>query len=150
MAAALRGQKKGARRVLTNEERWERSFALLERFVAEHQRVPKTKDVYEGVKLGSWWNNQKQGAKTPGFPPDRLEMLRRVGSLGNTRDREWMRKYELLQKFVAEHQRVPKYEEVYEGVRLGVWWHKQKQRAKSKTCPQTKRDKLLEIGQLCK
>ena len=65
----------------TQDAKWERQYAMLESFVAEHGRLPKQKELYHGQQLGVWCAMQKQRAKKPQYPAERVQKLKDIGLL---------------------------------------------------------------------
>ena len=63
----------------TQDAKWERHFTLLEAFVEEYGRLPKQKEIYHGEQLGVWCAMQKQRAKKPQYPAERISKLRDIG-----------------------------------------------------------------------
>ena len=126
--------------------RWNECFNLLVKFLSEHHRFPQRGEQYEGVKLGTWCDRQKQRAKNPDYPQDRYDKLNELGLFDSTLDGQWHRNYALLERFVSEHHRFPKQKEQYEGVNLGYWCATQKQSAKNPDYPQDRFEKLKQLG----
>ena len=132
----------------TFDKKWEGVFALLEKFVGEYSRFPYDEEVYEGFDLGAWCRRQKVRAKKPNYPIERYKKLKSIGLLDATRNNHWEQMFSLLEKFVIEHQRLPKRKEVYEDVNLGRWCGTQIQYAKKPNYPPERRKKLEAIGLL--
>ena len=65
----------------TQDAKWERQFAMLEDFVAEFGRLPKQKELYRGQQIGVWCAMQKQRAKKPNYPAERVQKLKEIGLL---------------------------------------------------------------------
>ena len=55
---------------------WPDQLALLVAFVAEHGRLPRTKESYRGVKIGVWINTQR--ANRSKLSPERVAALEAV------------------------------------------------------------------------
>lgn len=111
------------------EIRWERGYALLERFVAHegHARVPQ-EHMVDGFPLGRWVGTQRHEHGAGRLSDQRKVRLQEVpGWYWNLGDDSWEKGYAALQRFVAPegHALVPqKYEE--DGDRLGIWVAKQR------------------------
>jgi superfamily II DNA or RNA helicase len=106
-------------------DRWERNFALLERFVARegHARVPPD-HVEDDVQLGTWMGNLRSVFYKQGRLSDRqiarLEAL--PGWSWEPHRDQWEDRFDLLEAFVARegHAHVPR-DHVEDKVRLGNW-----------------------------
>ena len=131
---------------MNHNEKWERNFALLQEYYSEYSSFPNAEMVYRDVKLGKWCANQKQLAKAGKCSTDRLEKLQQCGLLDSTRDAKWEQHYALMQRFLSEHQRFPKREEVYEGVQIGIWYAEQKRKRNTARYSTERLQKLMEIG----
>ena len=131
---------------LRHNERWEHNFALLQEYYIVYGYFPIDGVVYQGVRLGKWCANQKLLAKAGKCSVERLEKLQRCGLLDATRDAKWERQYALLQRFLAEYQRFPKRDEVYEGVQLGVWCAEQKRQRNRIRYSEERLQRLKAIG----
>lgn len=132
----------------TYENRWKTMYALLTKFVQDFGRFPMAQEVYEGEKIGVWCTNQKQEVKKPGYRADRREQLEAIGFLNDGMKSRWESNFQLLEQFVSEYGRFPKRAEIYYGVTLGRWCNAQIQNAKDPAFPETKLNKLKEIGLL--
>ena len=65
----------------TRDAKWERQYALLQRFLAEYQRFTKRDEVYEGVQLGVWCAEQKRQRNQMRYSEERLQKLMTIGLL---------------------------------------------------------------------
>ena len=130
----------------SHQENWKHNFALLQGYYAAYHTFPSADVVYQGVRLGKWCANQKLLAKAGKCSVERLEKLQRCGLLDATRDAKWERQYALLQRFLAEYQRFPKRDEVYEGVQLGVWCAEQKRQRNRIRYSEERLQRLKAIG----
>jgi superfamily II DNA or RNA helicase len=106
-------------------ERWERTVALLEQYVAEHgtARVPN-KYTVDGVKLQQWVAVQQSTHAEGTLNPERQQRLEALPgwSWEDRREERWEATYALLEKYVERegHSLVPQ-KHVENGVRLGTW-----------------------------
>ena len=108
-------------------DQWEQNFALLEQFKERegHCDVPKSHEE-DGIKLGFWLSNQRQGkGKMEESLQRRLEQL---GVSWNPQADEWEQKFALLEKFKERegHCNVSKTHEE-DGINLGTWLHTMRQ-----------------------
>lgn len=114
-----------------NDIIWEEKFELLKEFKEEFGRFPKAKEVYKGVKLGTWCITQRQinkGNMAPGsLTVDKLFALQSIGfDFGFRKEDDYMIKFKLVKQFIERYNRFPKYEEEYKGVKIGKWYSNQK------------------------
>ncbi len=57
------------------EERWNEQFQILKRYLAEEGSFPMSHVIYEDVRLGLWFQNQKYADKKGVLPANRKELL---------------------------------------------------------------------------
>ena len=60
------------------QSQWDKTYQLLEEFVAEYHRLPKARESYRGVSIGRWYIYQKQQALSPAYPTQKLEKLEKL------------------------------------------------------------------------
>jgi hypothetical protein len=106
------------------EDQWERGFATLLGYVAEHgdALVPGAR-VVDGYKLGGWVNTQRLAYLDGTMLPDRCNRLESVtGWSWDPHSDSWNRACELVEAYVREHghARVPDKHWV-DGFALGAW-----------------------------
>ncbi len=83
------------------DETWWKKYALLQKFVAEHKRLPLKSE-------NSWVSTQRQNYKKNKLSQEQIDALESIdGWMWNIIDETWWKNYALLQKFVAEHKRLP-------------------------------------------
>ena len=118
---------------------WDNKFELLKQWALEHNstRVPRGQ-VVNGIKLGKWVGTQRQAYRaerlrergetppknSPRINPVQIAKLNTIGfEWGGLKPHDWEKKFQLLQKFVAEkgHARVPVRLNTEEYPKLGVW-----------------------------
>lgn len=130
----------------SHQENWDQNLALLQEYYTKYGCFPIVDVVYQGVRLGKWCANQKMLVKAGKCPSERLAKLQQCGVLDTTRDAKWEQCYGLMLRFLAEHQRFPKREEVYEGVQLGVWYAEQRRQRNRARYSAERLQKLTKIG----
>ena len=119
--------KENKKETLTPEQK---SYLLI-KFIDEYTRIPKQKEEYGGVKIGSFWYNMREGDNKQFYD----KLLSRVEILKNDYDKYLEskktrknravvmdEKIRLLFKFVNEFKKMPKTNEEYEGVKIGTFW----------------------------
>ena len=118
---------------------WDNKFELLKQWALEHNstRVPRGQ-VVNGIKLGKWVGTQRQAYRaerlrergetppknSPRINPVQIAKLNTIGfEWGGLKPHDWEKKFQLLQKFVAEHghSRVPVRLNTEDYPKLGVW-----------------------------
>lgn len=127
-------------------DRWEKNFALLEQFVADHDRLPKMREQYHGVNIGKWCDRQKQAMLNHACPEERLQKLQNLDLFNTTLYALWNKNFSLLEEFVAEYHHIPKENDRFRGANIGRWCHTQKHAAKHPDYPADRFRKLQEIG----
>lgn len=115
----------------TEEDNWNGKFRILERFIYENNRMPKTMEKYGGCDIGQWYSKQLTYLKNGHLSDtrkDKLYSLERI--VTSYIDEMWIKKFNLLVKFIGENDRLPYSTEVYEGFELYKWINKQKYKLK--------------------
>ncbi len=120
----------------------EKAEILLE-FVEEKKKVPKRGEVYLDVKIGQFWDRIKQGQCKEIYENilSKNDILRedheRCQKLQKLKEEKKGKhqltteeKAEILLEFVEKKKRMPKRDELYEGVNIGIFWDGIKQRRK--------------------
>lgn len=114
--------------------------ALLREFVAEQGRIPRDKEVFRGVPLGSWCSMQRFHYKRGQLADDAVAAMESIdGWVWNLRDKRnevlkaatqetFQTRLPLLAEFARAHGRGPKQCEEYLGVKLGWWADSQRKR----------------------
>ena len=104
--------------------RWEKNFALLEGYAAEHgTAVVSLSHVQDGVRLGAWLGDQRAKLGTGTLEPDRKQRLIALGVRAPERsDALWNEALSLLASYKAKHGnvRVP-HRHAESGMGLGIW-----------------------------
>jgi superfamily II DNA or RNA helicase len=54
---------------------WNDKFNLLKEYIGLYNKIPKQIEIYEGIKIGNWINDQKNIYKKGTLPQDRIELL---------------------------------------------------------------------------
>lgn len=112
-----------------DEKRWNDSFEILKGFIAENNRVPSAKDKYCGISVGQWYRKQRFCLDQGTLSPERSKKLKSLDiELTSCTDAQWMQRFEQLETFINTYGRYPRTNELYEGVNLYGWVHRQKQR----------------------
>jgi hypothetical protein len=109
-------------------ELWEKNFAELQKFNRRegHCRIP-TNFVKDGIKLGSWANNQRN--KKSKLTPGQVMRLDALGFSWSLQDSKWEEGFTALQDFKKSegHCSVPQSYAGKDGPHLGRWVHRQRQ-----------------------
>ena len=61
------------------EEKWQRNYELVKKFIAAHGRTPAQRETYNGENIGIWLNNQKTAFRKEKLSPERAQLLRVMG-----------------------------------------------------------------------
>jgi len=113
--------------VLTTEERWERTYEKVKSFYDENHRFPLKNDIENGkinIKY-SWITTQRNLLKENKLSEEQISKLNQVGFVWDTDEKSWNTKFEFLQQFIKDKNRVPKTIEKYLDCDIGQWYHKQ-------------------------
>jgi len=115
---------------------WNIKLKVLQAFVAEFSRAPKTVETFRGESLGKWCSHQREAYKKGKLSADRIAQLEAIEywNWGSVREEKkgtpeeiWKNKIELLQIFTGEKSRVPKLFEKFRGESLGKWCSHQRE-----------------------
>ncbi len=114
------------------EGRWDDAHVLLTEFVRRegHADVPP-QHRERGVPLAAWLRRQKREALEGLMAPSRVKMLEELGVTGlrskvERKEDTWLKNFDLLARYVAQHKKEPSRSEVVEGKPLGTWLASQK------------------------
>ena len=114
---------------------WETYYDLLLKYFDKYNRFPKNKEIFEEIDLGSWYCynktiynlgiREKDGSikyKTRHLRKDRVEKMDKLNLHKLSMKNSFDTKILLLKKYLLEHDgRYPKFEEEYEGIKLGAF-----------------------------
>ena len=98
------------------------NFYYLVRFIAEFGRAPKAREIYEGKKIGWFFQNIKHGSAK--ISEEDYNFLTRLGIELTTKNPQELvhEKLLILVDFLCDKERIPTYNEVYKGINLGVFF----------------------------
>jgi len=121
--------------LLTDDNAWRAKLDLLRQYVDEHKCLPTQRDEYQGVKLGTWVDTQRQAKKGKGRSlmfPDREAALEAIpGWVWEVDlDAAWQANYDLLRQYFEEFWCMPTFSTEYQGIKLGWWVNTQRQAKK--------------------
>lgn len=108
------------------DDDWNDAFSSLKRYTLENldSRVPVNFVSQDGVALGTWVSNQKNGFRTNKLSPERIKLLEsQNGWTWNTIDRLWDVGFTRLQTYATLHGdcNVPTAYKSENGFTLGKW-----------------------------
>lgn len=118
---------------------WMAKYEELQRFVAAHQRFPKSA---EGV-LGSWCQTQRKMNRQGKLAEERQQLLDRIGFVWSA-EQVWQRSYEELCSFYRQQGRWPGSREG----KLGSWCRVQRKEYQKGRLPAERAALLKQIGLL--
>ncbi|MBR1444456.1 MAG: helicase associated domain-containing protein, partial [Firmicutes bacterium] len=130
---------------------WNEVYDILKEFVEINGRLPKRGDIYKGVNVNAWLNNQIQKTK----PNHRLklsdEQKEKLVALGvNLSDtkfmQKWMSAYTLYIEYKNLYNQEPRQKVRYKGRDLGTWIWNQKNYLRDGTLPPERVKLLADIG----
>ena len=130
------------------EQQLDRNFELLTAFRCReaHCDVPQ-KHEEQGVKLGTWLNNQRTAHSKGTLDAARRARLEALGVVWDAQEQQWERNFELLTAFRDReaHCDIPlKHEE--QGVKLGTWLTTQRTAHSKGTLDAARRARLEALG----
>ena len=113
---------------------WERQFKILERYVSEFHHAPSNSDKYCNFSVGQWYRKQLREMKNNTLSTEQANKLRVLDiSYERYSEEQWMDKFKLLKKFIADKGRMPYSKETYEDADLYAWISWQRTRLKKGT-----------------
>lgn len=145
----------GARCPLCNSvfvEQWERMYALLLDYKAEHGNIsiPK-RAVYKGEKLGLWCQHQRDNynCNKRTMTPERVKKLSDIGFDFDPKETEWNRRYEQYLRYIEEKSTTYISRRTdYEDEHLGAWVETQRKWYKTGKMSDERKEKLLKVNPL--
>lgn len=127
------------------DEIWLQRYNLLQNFIRENKRLPKSKEIYSSFKIGSWIFNQRSKMKNTTLKQDRKEKLELLNLWKWDNDDDWILNYNLLQKYICERNKIPASDEIYNNIKIGSWISNQKTYMKNGTLKHERFEKLDKI-----
>lgn len=111
-----------------DEQRWFENFQLFREFYLKEGVIPKQFTEYKGVRIADWFYAQKVKFRKGTLTEEKRKAFEGIGiDLGeNLRERKWFYHFDLMKAYVQENGELPRFDTVYQGVRLGDWLTKQK------------------------
>jgi len=111
---------------------WMKKYNLLKEYVLKNEKIPTDKTMYCSDNIGKWCNHQRQKYKKEKLSKDRINLLEEIEEWFWEKDLNgmWMKKYNLLKKYVLENGELPSQSKVYRGEKIGSWCDKQRQKYK--------------------
>ena len=129
------------------DPRWENNLALYVAFKAEYGREPAQKEIYQGVKIGSWCTEQRKAYQSDRLSAERVQRLRDVGFEFNVREAAWQEVFVHYTAFIAERGRLPVVRaEQYEERSLARWAIAQRAAFRAGKLSVERQKALAEIG----
>ena len=153
---------------ITNDSKWEKWYNLAKKYY-EHYGSLDISDSFKttngidydenGVKLGVWLRSQKSFYRKGKIREDRRLKLEEIGFIEivdtNRNDTKWESMYELAKKYYEHYgnleipdrfSTINGYEYQDNGIKLGIWLRKQRQKYKSGKLEPDRMEKLELIG----
>ena len=124
---------------------WFKYYTALKKYYQEHGNVdvPTRYETKDGIKLGSWLNNQRQAYKGKGkikINEEQIQLLNDLGMKWEVIKETWDNYYNALKEYYRElgNIDVPYNYETKKGLKLGEWLYYQRL-----TCKNIEREELL-------
>ena len=115
------------------KENWDKNYYALEEYYKKNGNIdiPENYVTQEGVKLGSWLNNQRSAYKGKGkskITEDQIQLLNDLGIKWEVQKEKWNEFYSALKKYYEEHGNinVPRNYITQKGIKLGTWLNTQR------------------------
>jgi len=113
----------------SSENEWNINHKLLLEFYEINKRIPKIRETYNGIFLGSWNNTQKRKYRLKKLSKDKIDKLNSIAPDWNKfKEDKWDIYYKSLSEFYDINKRLPKQKEIYNGINLGYWIQNKRQR----------------------
>jgi hypothetical protein len=111
---------------------WNKKFAQLEAYVAEHKHLPTQRTVIGSFKIGQWVGSQrkaKRGYAAHRITADQIQALETIPGWywGQKPDTTWREMFDILKAYVDKHQCLPATSLSVGGFRIGKWVERQRQ-----------------------
>lgn len=124
-----------------------RKFELLKEFMELYKREPYQKEIYKGIKLGTFCWNKREAFKKGKLAKHHELKLREIGfSFDNPTNTRFNNNLRLLKEFIEIYKRVPHSCESYKGINLGTWCIGQRQMYKEGRLPIQRKEALQQVG----
>lgn len=138
-----------------NDRRWQQAYDVAKQYYEEHGNldIPAEYVSPDGMLLGKWVSRQRYAYQYPErssarVTPERKKMLDEIGMEWN-RGNSWDYRIELAERYKKEHggEPIPSQYKTEDGIWLGSWISRQKQRLKKNdpTLTQEQYDALKEL-----
>ena len=131
---------------------WNEKYDLLQKFIKENNNLPKCRDEYNGLKLGSWCSDQRKNKNNNKLSSDKIKKLEEIkewdwGTAQSEilKDRTWDDWYNDVLNFIKENDDLPKCIDEYNGFNIGNWCSTQRNNKKNNKLSEDKIKKLEEI-----
>lgn len=95
----------------------EKKIKLVEKFYQKYRRLPRTNEIVEGISLGIFLKNIKDGNTT--ITSEQMNRLTALGFKIESIEDKKERKIRLVEEFYRINKRLPRQREMYEGVAIG-------------------------------
>jgi hypothetical protein len=131
-------------RIQTKNPKLERGILFTSTYDCPEQ-YPNSYTIYEGVKLRSWIDKQRQNYKENKLSKKQIELINSLdGWIWDVNPEfRWINKYNLLKEYIDKNNKIPSRSVVCEKIKLGAWVNTQKQDYKQEKISQ-ERIELLE------
>lgn len=127
------------------DERNTQTMLELKKYVSNfgNAEVPQDFETKDGLKLGQRVSKLRADFRKGTLQPELETFVTSLpGWAWNKRTDDWDSRYELLIKFIDEHDRLPKKDELFQGDKLGWWVSLHRQYGNSGKLSRDKRQKL--------
>lgn len=132
---------------IINKLTWDEWYKLLEKFIEEYDRLPKSKEIFKGYCIGAWIQRQKYDKDKGKINNIQITMLDKLKYwIWEKKIYDWDEKYNLLISFLKEYNRFPVDKEKYNNYCISNWVQDQKDKFKNNKLEKDKIEKLEKIN----
>lgn len=111
-------------------QRWQIHYTLLAEYVGKFNTLPLKTTVYDGFNIGNWCRMQKQRHRCDHLNAKMITALENIHGWVWSRSPEsdsWDTNYNVLQQYIENFNKIPVFQEVYNGTQIGRWCFYQRQ-----------------------
>jgi superfamily II DNA or RNA helicase len=131
----------------TFENSWDIVFDTLKEFVEKYNRFPNKNETYDGMRLGTWCNNQRVLYRQERLSQEQIDKLNSLNFAWNLVEENWNAAFEQLENITKKLGHFPKMGELTgEFKSLYFWISAQRTAFRNGTLTDEHKEKLLSIG----
>ena len=129
---------------IRNLRSWDENYETLCRAINNGVKITQ-RTVYEGINIGTWFQNQRYLFKNGKLPEDKIQKLKDADLKLGTIHKSWDEYYNTLCKAINNGVKITQ-RTAYEGLNIGTWVNSQRMMFKKGKLSEDKIQKLKESG----